>query len=418
MTRLDLAILGCGSRGRTYAALAAGRPDRWRLTAAADPVAVRSAAIGAERQYASAEGLFAAGRVADVLVIATQDSQHREHALRALELGYDLLLEKPIADNPSAVLEIAAAAARLRRRVVVCHVLRYAPLFRLVHRLLHEGAIGELQVINAVEGVDPWHFAHSFVRGHWSVGARCTPMIVAKSCHDTDLLSWLADRPVRSVSSSGSLEFFTASRAPADAPARCTDGCPHAATCPYDAQRYLREQKGWLGNVMDGAASASDEVIRTWLASSSWGRCAWRCDNDAVDRQVVSIDYAGGLRATLTMTAFARGRSLDLMGTTGRLIAGEWLGRETGCDAIVLPHDGGPAIRYNAGEGAGGHGGGDAGLMEDLHAAMTASDPDAAATAIARSLDGHLVAFAADEARRTGTVVDLAAFAARFNGYR
>lgn len=416
MKRLDLAILGCGSRGRLYAQLAASRADRWRLTAAADPVAVRTAAIGAERSFASADALFAAGRIADVLVIATQDSQHREHALRALELGYDLLLEKPIADNPAAVLEIAAAAKRLRRRVVVCHVLRYAPLFRLVHRLLREGAIGELQAINAVEGVDPWHFAHSFVRGHWSVGARCTPMIVAKCCHDTDLLSWLADRPARAVASSGSLEFFTTARAPAGAPARCTDGCPHAATCPYDAQRYLREQKGWLGNVMDGAAKADDAAIRAWLAESPWGRCAWRCDNDAVDRQVVTIDYAGGLRATLTMTAFARGRSLDLMGTTGRLIAGEWMGRETGADALVLPHDGGPALRHRAGEGAGGHGGGDQGLMEDLHAAMTAADPDAAPTAIARSLDGHLVAFAADEARRTGAVVDLAAFAARASG--
>ncbi len=131
MRRLSLAFCGSGSRARTYAAIAADMADQFTLAAAADPVPERVAAIRAHaqspatfRSFVSAEAMFAAGRPADVVVIGTQDAQHRDHAIQAMELGCDLLLEKPIAHRLEDTLAVRGAARRLGPLVVACHVLR------------------------------------------------------------------------------------------------------------------------------------------------------------------------------------------------------------------------------------------------------------------------------------------------------
>ena len=193
---LSLVFCGAGSRARTYAGIAAEMPERYAIAAAADPVparvdvirghAAKTRASAPFRAFASADELFAAGKIADVCVIGTQDALHRAHAIRAMELGYDLLLEKPIAPTLEDTEAVAAAARRLGRRVVVCHVLRYTPFYSEVKRILDSGELGRLISLNALEGVQPWHQAHSFVRGHWSVAAKSSPMILAKSCHDMD----------------------------------------------------------------------------------------------------------------------------------------------------------------------------------------------------------------------------------------
>lgn len=419
MRRLSLAFCGGGSRARTYASIAAGLTDRFALVAAADPVPERVAAIrdlpGAApgfRSYASAEAMFAAGKPADVVVVATQDAQHRAHAIQAMELGCDLLLEKPIAHRLEDTLAVRAAARRLGRRVVVCHVLRHTPFYSRVHALLRDGAIGEIVSANFIEGVQPWHQAHSFVRGHWSVEARSSPMILAKSCHDMDLLAWLIDRPCEAVSSHGALTQFTAARAPAGAPARCTDGCPAAATCLYDAHRYARtEGRRWLGMVFDRAKEADEAEIFAWLRSSPWGRCVYRCDNDVVDHQVIAARFAGQVTATFTMTAFDEGRHLEIFGTGGVLRGGAFVKKQLGCDLVLTRHGWDqpaeqivvetPAVGYA------GHGGGDFGLMNALHADLTCADPAAMRTSLEVSVQSHLMAFAAEESRKTGRTVTL-----------
>jgi predicted dehydrogenase len=420
MRRLTLAFCGSGSRARTYAGIAANMGDQFKLVAAADPVPERVAAIRVHagnrpdfRGYPSAEAMFAAGKPADVVVIATQDAQHREHALRAMELGCDLLLEKPIAHRLEDTLAVRDAARRLRRRVVVCHVLRYTPFYARVQALLRSGAIGEVVSANFIEGVQPWHQAHSFVRGHWAVEAKSSPMILAKSCHDMDLLAWLIDRPCEAVSSHGALTHFTAARAPAGAPARCTDGCPAAATCRYDAHLYARpEGRRWLAMVHDRAKEATEAEIFDWLRTSPWGRCVYRCDNDVVDHQVIAARFTGAVTATFTMTAFDEGRHLEIFGTEGVLRGGAFVKKQLGCDLVLTRHGWDqpaekivietPAVGYA------GHGGGDLGLMSTLHADLTCPDPGAMRTSLEVSLQSHLMAFAAEESRRTGRTVTLA----------
>ena len=229
---LKLACIGCGARAQTYTELAARYPDRFQIVAGADPVAERVEKIRRTsgrpdfRAFPSAEAILTAGKIADVMLIATQDNFHFEPCRAALKLGYDVLLEKPIATRADQVLEIERLARQASRRVMVCFVLRFAAFYRKAKAIIDSGALGEIVSIQANEGVNPWHQAHSFVRGHWSVVGRSSPMLLSKCCHDTDIVHWLVGRRCRRVASFGSLDFFRPERAPANAPARCTDGCP------------------------------------------------------------------------------------------------------------------------------------------------------------------------------------------------
>jgi predicted dehydrogenase len=413
---LDLACIGCGARAQTYTQLAARQPDRFRIVAGADPVPERVEKIRRTsgypgfRGFASAEAILSAGKLADVMIVATQDNDHFEHCRGALQGGYHVLLEKPISTRMEQVLEIERLARQTGRRVMVCFVLRFAAFYRKVKEIIESGALGEIVSLQASEGVHPWHQAHAFVRGHWSVTGKSSPMILSKCCHDTDILHWLAGRRCTRVASFGTLGFFRPERAPAGAPARCTDGCPVGDTCPYNALRYTTDMRSpWLSMVYDRAADATAEEIAAWLRTSPWGRCVYRCDNDVVDRQALALEFEGGITGTFTMTAFAFGRHLEVCGTQGVLKGGESYRQHFGAHLILLPHQGDPT-RYTVQAEDGGyelHGGGDAGLVHALYGEMTQPPDVALAADLDSTVHSHAIAFAAEESRLTGRVVDL-----------
>jgi len=416
---LRLACIGCGARAQTYTQLAAGNPNRFQIVAGADPVPERvekirrTSANPAFRGFPSAEAILAAGRIADVMIVATQDNSHFEHCQGALQLGYNVLLEKPIATRAAQVLAVERLASQVRKRVMVCFVLRFAAFYRKVKDIIDSGALGELVSIQANEGVNPWHQAHSFVRGHWSVVNKSSPMILSKCCHDTDIVHWLAGRRCTRVASFGSLEFFRPECAPAEAPARCTDGCPAGDSCPYNALRYTSDLRfPWLPMVYDRAQEASADEITAWLRTSPWGRCAYRCDNDAVDRQVLAMEFEGGVTGTFTMTAFATGRHVEICGTRGVLKGGESFRQHFDTHLVLLPHEGEP-VRYTVQAEDGGyelHGGGDAGLVNALYDEMTKPLDAPLEAGLDSTVHSHMIAFAAEESRLAGRVVILEEF--------
>jgi predicted dehydrogenase len=414
---LSLVGVGCGGRTLTYCGLAARQPDRYRLIAGADPLARRVNKLAGMSQnpgfraFASDAELFAAGRLADVAIIGTQDAYHVEPALRAMEVGYDVLLEKPIAPNPSDILKLEAAAIRLGRKVMVCHVLRYSPFYEKVKEILETGILGDIVSVDAREGVGAWHQSHSYVRGHWAVSGKATPMLIAKSCHDLDIIAWLVGCPCEEVSSFGSLQHFTAAHAPEGAPARCTDGCPVGDTCFYNALHYAGRQRVWLQWVMDGSDDAGEAEVAAWLKTSPWGRCVYRCDNDAVDHQVLAMRFAGGATATFTMTAFDSGRDITICGTCATLRGGESVKSQSGHDIIVQEHSGNTTrygVRIEEG-GYGGHGGADTGLVNALDREMRKPMGEMR-SGLPASIESHLIGYAAEESRHSGQTVNLAGF--------
>ena len=414
---LTLVGVGCGGRTLTYCGLAARQPRRYRVIAGADPLPHRVNKLGelsqnpGFRAFASDEELFAAGRLADVAIIGTQDAYHVDPALRAMETGYDVLLEKPIAPNPSDILKLEAAAVRLGRKVMVCHVLRYSPFYEKVKEILESGILGDIASIDAREGVGAWHQTHSYVRGHWAVSGKATPMLIAKSCHDLDIIAWLVGRPCEAVSSFGTLQYFTAAHAPEGAPARCTDGCPVGDTCFYNALHYANRQRGWLQWVMDGSDNAGEAEVAEWLKTSPWGRCVYRCDNDAVDHQVLAMRFAGGATGTFTMTAFDSGRDMTICGTRATLRGGDAVKSQSGHDIIVQEHSGN-TTRYGVcieEGGYGGHGGADNGLVNALDREMRKPMSEMR-SGLPASTESHLIGYAAEESRHSGRTVNLAGF--------
>jgi predicted dehydrogenase len=323
-------------------------------------------------------------------------------------------LEKPAAQKIGEVLELNALAEKLGRRVMVCYVLRYTPFYRKVKEIIDSGVLGDIISVNANEGVMPWHQAHSFVRGHWADTEKASPMIVAKCCHDMDILHWLIGRRCRKLSSFGALTYFCAENAPEGAPARCTDGCPHRGECMYDAHRYAADcREPWLAQILDRYATATTEEIESWLKESPWGRCVYRCDNTAVDHQVVNMEFGDDITVTFTMTAFESGRHIEIYGTKAVLRAGEFYREQSGADIHVIEHNGSKksyTVEVPEDEGNAFHGGGDAGLINNLYEEMTLADPASASASLQNALHGHIMAFAAAQARQTGEVIDIPAY--------
>jgi predicted dehydrogenase len=416
MAPLELLVAGAGSRGSTYAGWAARHPDRARVVAVAEPRDAYRDALGdahgipSERRFRDWREAAAEGRIADAAIIATLDRDHVEPALAFAGQGYAMLLEKPLAPTEEECRTIVDAVERAGVVAAVAHVLRHTPYTQLLKRLLDGGAAGEIVAVEHLEPVGWWHQAHSYVRGNWRREDETGPMLLAKCCHDLDWLSYVIDRPCTAVSSFGSLTEFREERRPEGAGERCV-ACVIEPDCKYSAKKqYLgmaaRGDTGWPLNVV--AWPPTVENVTAALEHGPYGRCVWRCDNDVVDHQVVSLRYEGGVTASLTMTAFTtmRSRETRIFGTAAEL---------TGDGASVTVRDfaRGETTRHEVVEEiTAGHDGGDDGVMADFVTAALAGDPALVPTSPALTLESHRIAFAAEEARRSGRVVELNAMPA------
>ncbi|MDO4568157.1 MAG: Gfo/Idh/MocA family oxidoreductase [Clostridia bacterium] len=413
--KYSVAIVGLGSRGKdTYAPMIAELGDRAQLVAIADidPEKVAEVreryGIAPENCFDSAEALLAAGKLADVMFICTQDKQHVPQAMSALKLGYDLVLEKPISPSVRECKAVAALAAELGRKVIVCHVLRYTPFFGKLYELLNAGGIGEVVSIQGVENVGYYHMAHSFVRGNWRREDETSPMILAKCCHDMDMLLWLTGKSCKRVSSFGSLHHFRRENAPAGAALRCLDGCDAKADCPYDAEKiYVTNAKtgvasgrtGWPLDVV--ALHPTMDSIYEALRHGAYGRCVYHCDNDVVDNQVVSMELDGGSTVSYVMSGFTQSisRELKIMGTRGEIVA------DMGTNLITVKRFGEADevidVRKLAADFSG-HGGGDKRMVLEFFDMMDTGVMSERLTTLERSVESHVLALAAEKSRKCG----------------
>jgi predicted dehydrogenase len=412
---VSLAVVGAGLRGRQYAELAVETGGA-EVVAVAEPLAERRELL-ARRYDLTPDTVFddwaalAAGpKLADAVILATQDRNHVEPAVTLATAGYHLLLEKPIAPTEEEALTIISAAERAGVQLAVCHVLRYTPLTSHIRAIVDAGRLGQLVNIQHLEPVGWWHFAHSYVRGNWRSEALATPMLLAKACHDVDWLQYIVGRPAVRVSSFGSLFHFRPEQAPPGATDRCVT-CPVEATCPYSAPRtYLPlvgdpDRERWpLSALTD---HPTRERVEAALRDGPYGRCVYACDNDAVDHQVVNIEYEGGVTASLTVAAFTpmADRKTRIMGTRGYLDSdGETIRVHdftTATEEVIQVGMGTDA------SAARGHAGGDAGLVAAFLAAVSGGDPSLVKTGPQESLASHRVVWAAERARRERIVVEL-----------
>ncbi len=423
---IDVVVFGAGLRGMVAYGSNLERAGL-RAAAVVEPLASRRESFAAlhglapERCFASVDDWQAADLSIGAAIVATPDRAHVEPALAALEAGCDVLLEKPMAPSLAECIRLVERAEQLGRQLHVCHVLRSTPFFDAVRAVVASGRLGRIVTVSHRENVDARHMAHSYVRGAYRREDGSNPMLLAKSCHDLDLLHWLLDDPVVRLSSFGSLLHFRADAVGPDIPERCTDGCPIEAGCPFSAmaayapvEAVATPEIRLLTQLFPLADPPSfDRADRlAALATSPYGRCVYRCDNDVVDHQVVAMELASGATVTFTMHGHSHreGRTLRIDGTEATLRAAF---TEDDPEITVHPHGTDRVERIEVPlVPAAGHGGGDLGVLVGFAASLRGG-AGALTTDGRTSLESHLLGWAAEEARHRGEVVDVVGFRRR-----
>lgn len=406
---LKFAIIGFGSRGQCFARMI--RQDKNAcLYAVAEPVgynkelAISEYGVKRENCFQDSDEFFSRSKMCDAVFICTQDAQHYEDAMRALDLGYDICLEKPAAVTIEQCVAIRDKARESGRKVMLTHVLRYAPFFMKIKELIEKGKFGKVMTINLTENIAYWHFALSFVRGPWRNMEESTPTIIAKCCHDLDLLVWFLGEKCTAVSSYGGLSFYKAENAPAGSAAYCADCSPEVKEkCLYNAYKIYPER---VKNPVIGGMSGIDiHNVASVLDGKKhpWSRCVFHSDNDAVDHQVVNMLFASGATAHLTMTAFSNDcyRYIKVHGTQGEaygnLDEGILYYTEYGHPREVI--DLNKTTEVNLSDG---HGGGDWYLYRDFCNYVSGNKTSTSITSIETSIESHIIGFNAEKSRRAG----------------
>ena len=403
-------LIGAGSRGMIYgslavrrgitiAAVAEKRPDRLAY-------AGKQLNVSENMLFRTAEELLSREKMADAAIIATQDRDHFGHVMMALEKGYDILLEKPISPDPKECLLIEQTANRLGRKVTVCHVLRYTAFWGKIKEILDSGELGKIVSIKHSENIGNFHMAHSFVRGNWSKTETSAPIILAKSCHDLDLLLWLTGAHCTKVSAFGSLSYFREENAPAGSADRCCQ-CSVSENCRFEARKmYLPVLSQWPADIV--CLEQTEEALMAALKDGPYGRCVYRCDNDVCDHMSIAMEFDNGITATFSLNGQTSvcHRHIHIMCEDGEIIADDATSQITIRRHVSSQADTFTEQVIHIRTNKSGHGGGDAGILNDFSDGLLQNSSDSRSS-ISRSTESHLMAFAMEESRLTSKVVEL-----------
>lgn len=418
---VQVVIVGAGHRSLIYASYASLHPDQMKIVGVVDPDAERRAltqkrfGFSQENCFDSVEEFVSKPQMADAVINGTMDHLHVPTSIPLLQAGYDLLIEKPIGISEEEMLSLYAEAERLGRKVMICHVLRYAPFYQTIRQQIADGAIGEIVSMTSTENVSYHHMAMAYVRGKWGNQEKSgSSMLMAKSCHDLDVLAWMKGdvQPVK-VASFGGLMQFRKKKAPQGAGTRCLVDCAIEESCQFSARKHYIEQGLWKAyvnyNTHLGVKTSDEELAEALRTDSPYGRCVWHADNDVVDHQSVIIEFADGSTASHLMMGGASkpGRYIHIIGTKGE-IQGEM---EEGAFVIRQPDARKGHIyaeqKIEIGVSKDMHGGGDLRLVADFVKMLKGAAPSISSTSLEKSLHGHLIGFAADQSRIEQKTVEL-----------
>lgn len=406
---MKLVLLGAGQRGMIYAQYAFEKGGAEIVAVAEKNEARRKAAaekynIPDDMQFEDVNDVYKRGKIGDAVILATMDRDHFKHIIPAIELGYDILLEKPISPNPRECMIIKEKAHLHNVNVVVCHVLRYTAFFSTIKSIIDSGELGKVVTIQHAENIGNFHIAHSFVRGNWRNSEETSPIIMQKSCHDMDILLWLVGSNCKRISSFGSLTYFKEANAPKGSTNRCID-CPVGDSCRFNAMTaYLPIMGNWPATVL--TEDQTEEGLLKAIKEGPYGRCVYRCDNNVCDNQVTVMEFENGVTATFHLSGLTNKmhRTIKIMCENGDIY-----GDDAEEEVIVTkfsPNGNyeGEVNKVKVNNEEGFHGGGDYRLVMDF---LEASDNENSVSSIDKSIESHLMACAAEKSRLTGEVIEM-----------
>lgn len=419
-------IVGAGHRSFVYSELAKTNPEMLKIVGVADPNPIRRKkamdyfGFKEDMCFENAEELAKKGKLADTVINGTMDEQHLETAVPLLNAGYDMLLEKPFAPNEEEMRQIVNCAKKNNSKVMICHVLRYTPFYYAIKERIVNGEIGDIINIQTTEHVSYHHLSTSYIRGKWANSDKChTSMLLAKCCHDLDIIMWMmSETKPKQISSFGGKFQFKPENAPKEAGTICMKNCPLVDTCVYSTKRlYIDHPDRWAFYVWDALEGKKNVTIEDKIAlmksDSPYARCIYKCDNNVVDHQSVLINFESGATGTHNMVGGSAEprREIHIIGTKGEIFGNfeeskftvlkidpspDAHNEECDVEEVDLRVTGDMVGAY------GGHGGGDERLAADFVKFIRGEKPSLACTSIFDSVAGHLSVYLADKSRENG----------------
>ena len=416
MSKIRIGLVGAGQRGKDiYGQYILQHPENIEIVAVAEPNDIKRESLAESHKIADEfvfkdwEEFFKKDKFCDGVIIATPDNQHFMPTSKALEKGYHILLEKPMSNNPSDVVKLGELAKNNDKVFMICHVLRYTAFYSTLKSILDSGEIGEIMSIQHNENIGYFHFAHSFVRGNWRNTELSSPLMLQKSCHDMDILLWLIGSDCKKIASFGRLSYFNKANKPLNAGLRCID-CPVEKECAYSAMDLYYPNVGkWPTTAI--SPIQTKEAVEEAVANGPYGRCVYECDNDVVDHQSTILEFENGVTVDFNLSAFTNEcfRNLKIMGTKGEIIGDDVK------NTIEIQIFGSNEKRTISPKVvAGGHGGGDTGIMGDFISLVNQEKKEALTSAVT-SVQSHMMAFAAEESRIENKIVAMKDIYKKYN---
>lgn len=420
MESVKVIVVGFGNRGTAYTKYALDNPDRLKVIAVVDPnpfrreLAKEKFALEEDMLFSCVEDCVRRGKFADAVINTTMDELHIKTALPFLNLGYDMLLEKPITNNKKELALLKKAADEKNCRLMICHVLRYTPFYLRIKELLLSGEIGELVAMETNEMVGVAHASASYIRGKWNNREKCgSSMLLAKCCHDMDLLCWFNSgaAPLKATSYGGR-HYFIPANAPEGAGTRCLADCKAEKECPYSCKKLLLDNEYFNEYAFTCLNKKYEEITyeekeHSLKTDNPQGRCIFKTDADLVDRQAVIVEFENGVVATHSMiSGVARpGRNIHVVGTKGELQGfledNKFVVRLYNPANCLYTERVEEITNVTAGDG---HSGGDSRIVNDFVNMELGLPRSVSSTVIEDSINGHLIVYAADESLDNGGV--------------
>lgn len=416
-------LVGFGDRGRIYAGEVARHKEDAKIVGVVEPDEFRRNeaktwyAIPEENCFSSVEECVKRGKIADAVINATMDTLHLKTAVPFLELGYDMLIEKPVANNRGDLMKIVNCAKTHGDKLSICFVLRYTDFYRKIKEILDSGEIGKIISMETNEFVAICHASHSFIRGKWNNREKCgSSMLLQKCSHDLDLICWLNNSTVpERVTSMGGRYFFIPENAPENSGTRCLSDCPIEKECIYSARKLSLNHDyfpmlAWDCFDKNPSQVTAEEREESLKTDNVHGICIFKTDANVVDRQAVTLKFKDGSIATHTMIAGVAkaGSDIHIIGSLGEIQGfledNKFVVRKYNPETLKYEER---TIDLNLSSVVGLHSGGDSGLINDFVNLINDKSADASSV-IEESVYGHLAVYCADESlEKNGEPVEI-----------